>query len=78
MARNVSRKSRRRRLGPIGTIGGMCTASLVTLVGIMLGLEPHVILLRAAVSAVAVGSVLSFGLSVIQLANTPPANGSRQ
>jgi hypothetical protein len=56
----------------------MCTASLVTLIGIMLGLEPHVILLRAAVSAIAVGSVLSFGLSVIQLANTPPANGSRQ
>lgn len=56
----------------------MCTASAVTLVGILLGLEPHVILLRAAVSAFAVGSVLWFGLSVIQLANSPPINGSRQ
>lgn len=78
MSRSPVRKSRRRRLGPVGTVGGMCTASAVTLVGILLGLEPHVILLRAAVSAFAVGSVLWFGLSVIQLANTPPVNGSRQ
>lgn len=56
----------------------MCTASAVTLVGVLLGLEPHVILLRAAVSAVLMGSVLAFGLSVIQLANTPPAKSNRQ
>lgn len=78
MARNVARKPRRRRLGPIGTVAGMCTASAVTLVGVLLGLEPHVILLRAAVSAVLMGSVLAFGLSVIQLANTPPAKSNRQ
>lgn len=78
MARNVVRKPRRRRLGPVGTLGGLCTASIVTMVGILLGLEPHVILFRAAVSAVAMGSVLAFGLSVIQLANTPPANRSSQ
>ncbi|MFN6206543.1 MAG: hypothetical protein ACK49R_08885 [Planctomycetota bacterium] len=56
----------------------MCTASAVTLVGVMLGLEPHVILLRAAGSAILMGSVLTFGLSVIQMANTPPAKSNRQ
>ncbi|MFN5321871.1 MAG: hypothetical protein ACK5D7_10400 [Planctomycetota bacterium] len=78
MARNSIRQSRRRRLGPIGTVAAMCTASAVTLVGVMLGLEPHVILLRAAGSAILMGSVLTFGLSVIQMANTPPAKGNRQ
>jgi hypothetical protein len=78
MARNSTRQSRRRRLGPIGTVAAMCTASAVTLVGVMLGLEPHVILLRAAGSAILMGSVLTFGLSVIQMANTPPAKSNRQ
>lgn len=78
MAKNVARYSRRRRLGPVGTVAGLCTASAVTIVGILSGLEPHVILQRASISAVLVGSVLAFGLGVIQLANIPPAKSNRQ
>lgn len=61
-------------LGPIGTLGGVCTASMVTGIGIVTGLEPYTILIRASISAFLVGGVLAFGLAVIQLANLPPAN----
>ena len=74
----VMTSRRSRKLGPIGTVGAMITASLVTMVGIACGLEPQVILLRAGVSAVVMGGTLAFGLGVIQLANLPAVGKQRK
>jgi hypothetical protein len=65
------RMARRRlkRRGPIGKVSGLLTASAVTLIGLAVGLEPHVILWRAFVSGVLIGSLVAFGVSVIHVAN---------
>jgi ABC-type uncharacterized transport system permease subunit len=47
----------------------LLTGAAVSLVGLSVGLEPHVILWRAVIAAILIGSIVSFGLSVIDLAN---------
>ena len=62
-------RRRLKRKGPLGRICALLTASAVALIGLGIGLEPHIILWRALVAAIAIGSIVSFGLSVIDLAN---------
>lgn len=54
---------------PHGLFAGLLTAAMLTLVGVFLGFEPHVVLIRATVSALIVGSTLSVGMAVVRLAN---------
>lgn len=63
-------RRRMKRRGSMGTVAGLLTACVVTLIGLAVGLEPFVILCRATVSAVLIGSLVSFGMSVIYVANT--------
>ncbi len=67
--RNQIARRRLRRRGPIATLVAVMTASGVTLIGLIVGLDPFTIFCRAGISAIALGSVVSFGLSVIDLAN---------
>ena len=60
---------RLKRIGPIGKVTGLLTASAVALIGLATGLEPHIIFLRALVASVLMGSLVAFGLSVIHMAN---------
>ena len=69
LRRHVTRRRMKRR-GPLGTVCGLLVACGVTLIGLMVGLEPHVILWRAFISAVLIGSLVSFGMSVIYVANS--------
>ncbi len=62
-------RRRLKRKGPLGRISALLTASAVALIGLTVGLEPHVILWRALIAAIVIGSIVSFGLSVIDLAN---------
>ncbi len=63
-------RRRMKRRGPLGTVCGLLVACGVTLIGLAVGLEPHVILWRASISAVLIGSLVSFGMSVIYVANS--------
>ncbi len=67
--RNQMARRRLMRRGPIGKVSGLLTASAVTLIGLMVGLEPNIILWRAFVSGVLIGSLVAFGVSVIHVAN---------
>ncbi|MDV6030945.1 MAG: hypothetical protein F9B45_12755 [Phycisphaera sp. RhM] len=60
---------RRQKAFPVGTLIALLTAVVVTLVGVVLGLESSTILMRAIVSSVLVGSVVSIGVGVIRLAD---------
>ncbi|MCS7467175.1 hypothetical protein NZK35_11025 [Stieleria sp. ICT_E10.1] len=60
---------RRQKAFPVGTLIALLTAVAVTLVGVILGLESSTILMRAIVSSVLVGSVVSIGVGVIRLAD---------
>lgn len=67
---NQIARRRLRRKGPLGRISALLTASAVSLIGLAVGLEPHVILWRAVVAAGLMGCLVSFGVSVIFIANT--------
>lgn len=67
---NQIARRRLRRKGPLGRISALLTASTVALIGLAVGLEPHVILWRAIVAATLMGCLVSFGVSVIFIANT--------
>jgi hypothetical protein len=67
---NQIAKRRLKRKGPLAQVCALLTASIVSLIGLSIGLEPHVILWRSIVSATLIGTVVSFGLSVIYVANT--------
>lgn len=54
---------------PAGMFAGLMTAACVTLIGVLLGLESNVILLRAAISGLVIGSVVSLGVSIVRLAD---------
>lgn len=60
---------RRQKSFPAGTFIALLTAIAVTLIGVVLGLESTTILIRAIVSALLVGSVVSIGVGVIRLAD---------
>ena len=57
------------RIGPIGRIVGLLTACMVAVIGLLIGLEPEIILWRAFAAACVSGTVVAFGVSVIQAAN---------
>jgi flagellar biosynthesis protein FliR len=59
-----------KRGSPMGTVAGLLTAFGVTLIGMAVGLDPDVILWRAVTSGVLIGFLISFGMSVIHVANT--------
>lgn len=63
-------KRRIKRLGPIGKVVGLLTAGFVSLIGLAAGLSPEVILLRALIASITIGSIVGFGISVIHVANT--------
>jgi hypothetical protein len=67
---NQIARRRLKRKGPLAQVSALLTASIVSLIGLSIGLEPHVILWRSIVSATLIGTVVSFGLSVIYVANT--------
>lgn len=67
---NQLARRRLKRKGPLATVAALLTASAVSLIGLSIGLEPHVILWRALVASMFVGLLVSFGLSVIYLANS--------
>lgn len=62
-------RRRLKRIGPLGRVMGLLTASLVSLIGLAMGLEPQVILWRAMIASVLIGSLVAFGMSVIHVAN---------
>jgi Na+/proline symporter len=67
--KNQITNRRIKRIGPIGKIIGLLTASFVALIGLAMGLEPQIILWRAVIASFLIGSVVAFGVSVIQVAN---------
>ena len=67
--RNDLVRRRLKRKGPISTVVSILTACGVTVVGLTVGLEPYTIFYRALVSAAILGCLVSFGLSVIDIAN---------
>ena len=66
---NQIARRRLKRKGPLAKVSALLTASAVSLVGLAIGLEPHVILWRALIAAILIGCIVSFGLSVIDMAN---------
>ncbi len=64
-------RRRMKRNSAWGTVAGLLTACSATLIGTVSGLEPDVILLRALVSGVLMSLLVSFGISVIYIANAP-------
>ncbi len=66
---NQIARRRLKRKGPLARICALLTASAVSIVGLVVGLEPHIILWRALVAAIVIGSIVSFGLSVVDVAN---------
>ena len=70
---NLQRQIVRRRLkrrGPVPFAIAVVTACMVVLIGLISGHEPFTILIRAGVSAGLLGCLVSFGLSVIDIANS--------
>jgi hypothetical protein len=53
----------------LATVAALLTASAVSLIGLAIGLEPHIILWRAVVASSFVCVLVSFGLNVVYLAN---------
>jgi len=66
---NQIKRRRMKRRNSLGQVCGLLTACAVTLIGLAVGLEPDVILWRALVSGVLIGCLVSFGMSVIDVAN---------
>ncbi|MGB7345733.1 MAG: hypothetical protein WBD20_16070 [Pirellulaceae bacterium] len=58
-----------KRSFPHGKFAALLTAAFVTLMGVYLQLEPLTILIRASVSAIVLGGVVSLGVSIVRLAD---------
>jgi hypothetical protein len=69
--KNQILRRRMKRNSSLATISGLVTASIVTLIGTATGLEPEIILWRAFASGVLMSLLISFGISVIYVANAP-------
>lgn len=50
---------RRQPALPWGKLAALLTASFATLVGVMCGVEPHIILWRAIVSSLGIGGIVA-------------------
>jgi hypothetical protein len=69
--KNQILRRRLKRNSSWATVSGLMTASAVTMIGMVTGLEPDIILWRALVSGLLMGLLVSFGISVIYVANAP-------
>lgn len=67
---------RRQKAFPVGTLVALFTAISVTLIGVVLGVDPYTILTRAVVSSLVLGSVMSIGVGVIRLADADFKDGT--
>lgn len=65
----LTRRQRLRRKSsfPAGMFAALLTAVCITLIGVAIGLDPFVILSRAVMSAILLGTLVSFGMSVVRL-----------
>ncbi len=70
MATGTRKARQRKRSQSWATACGLLTGCAVTLIGLTVGLEPHVILWRAVLSGLLIGSIVAFGMSVVYLANS--------
>ena len=62
-------RSRLRSTFPLGALAALIVAFAVILAGIIKGIDPVAILIRAGVSAVVVGFLSSFGVACVRLLN---------
>jgi hypothetical protein len=67
-----NRQRRKQKQRPVGLLTAMLTACVVTLIGVFSDVEPLAVLLRAGLSAVLMGVLVSLGLGVIRTANSKP------
>jgi hypothetical protein len=54
---------------PAGRVAALLTGAGVVLVGVFVNLQPSVILVRALVSSLVMGFIVSLGISVIRMAD---------
>lgn len=80
MNKQISRRARKRLQDsfPFGIYAALITAAAVTLLGVLLGLDSFVILLRASVSAAIVGAVVSMGVGFVRIVLAESKNRSRR
>jgi hypothetical protein len=55
---------------PAGLFAGLLTAAFVILLGAFMRLEPYVILIRSATSALLLSCLVSLGVSIVRLADS--------
>lgn len=60
-------RTRRTERKPWGTVSGLLTACVVTLIGVVSGLEPDIILFRAAVAGCVLGLMAAIGAAMWEL-----------
>lgn len=68
----TERRDRRRRDEqqiPFGSLAALFTGCLVTLIGVFSDIEPFVVLIRTSISAIAMGVLVSIGVSIIRTAD---------
>ena len=58
---------RKKSAFPAGMFVGLLTAVCITLTGVVIGLDPLVIVFRAGLSAIFLGMLVSFGMSVVRM-----------
>ena len=67
--KNLTPRQRRRNKAafPAGMYAALLTAVCITLIGVIVNLDPAVILSRAAMSALIIGGLVSFGMSIVRM-----------
>lgn len=75
-AKKMTRRQQQRMQAafPAGMFTALLTFAVVTLLGVAMGFDSWVIVQRACLSAIALGVIVSLGVSVVRLAeseNTP-------
>lgn len=68
----TERRDRQRRAEqrtPFGALAAIITGCLVTLIGVFSDIEPFVVLIRTLVSSIAMGTLVSVGVSIIRAAD---------
>ncbi len=63
------RHRRNQKQRPIAFMAAMFTGCVVTLIGVFSNVEPLAVLLRAVLSALLMGALVSLGVGVIRTAN---------
>lgn len=62
-------RSRLKRKFPFGMYTALLTATLVTLVGVVLRLDPMAILIRASISSIVIGMLFSIGVGIVRMSD---------